>query len=303
MGDLQSNLVRHFNNSDLSINLTSILILNDQTNEFEPWFIAKEVATLLGYENTKQAILTNVDELDQKMLSRGECETLFGLNTTVDETLESIDDLKGLSDRPLDNSIKISNFGMKFINESGLYTLIARSNKQEARKFQRWVTSEVLPSIRKTGGYGLPQIDKKQLLQLTIINSKPKSVEQLAAIAELEQLHADEKKALEDELNTVSEQLTDMVDELEIAKSEMFTNKQVFEIVRNKFTISYKDSTLKAKLSKALKSISTELNERIFYNKVTVDDIVRTTPYYAKRTVNRLLSYLEKDINYLKHIK
>lgn len=303
MGDLQSNLVRHFNNSDLSINLTSILILNDQTDEFEPWFIAKEVATLLGYENTKQAILTNVDELDQKMLSRGECETLFGLNTTVDETLESIDDLKGLSDRPLDNSIKISNFGMKFINESGLYTLIARSNKPEARKFQRWVTSEVLPSIRKTGSYGLPQIDKKQLLQLTIINSKPKSVEQLAAIAELEQLHADEKKALEDELNTVSEQLTDMVDELEIAKSEMFTNKQVFEIVRNKFTISYKDSTLKAKLSKALKSISTELNERIFYNKVTVDDVVRTTPYYAKRTVNRLLSYLEKDRNYLKHIK
>lgn len=151
MGDLQSNLVKYFNNSELSINLTSILILNNETNEFEPWFIAKEVATLLGYENTKQAILTNVDELDQKMLSRGECETLFGLNTTVDETLESIDDLKGLSDRPLNNSIKISNFGMKFINESGLYTLIARSNKQEARKFQRWVTSEVLPSIRKTG--------------------------------------------------------------------------------------------------------------------------------------------------------
>lgn len=192
---------------------------------------------------------------------------------------------------------------MKFINESGLYTLIARSNKPEARKFQRWVTSEVLPSIRKTGGYGLPQIDKKQLLQLTIINSKPKSVEQLAAIAELEQLHADEKKALEDELNTVNEQLTDMFDELEIAKSEMFTNKQVFEIVRNKFTISYKDNTLKAKLGKALKSISIELNERIFYNKVTVDDVVRTTPYYAKRTVNRLLSYLEKDRNYLKHIK
>ena len=192
-----TDIVKYFNNSELSINLTSILILNDQTNEFEPWFIAKEVATLLGYENTKQAILTNVDELDQKMLSRGECETLFGLNTTVDETLESIDDLKGLSDRPLENSTTISNRGMKFINESGLYTLIARSNKPEARKFQRWVTSEVLPSIRKTGGYGLPQIDKKQLLQLTIINSKPKSVEQLAAIAELEQLHTDEKKTLE----------------------------------------------------------------------------------------------------------
>lgn len=301
MGD--SNLVKYFNNAELSINLTSILILNNETNEFEPWFIAKEVATLLGYENTTQAIRTNVDELDQKLLSYNECKDIFGQNNLINETVENTDNFGELSDSSPNNSIKINNNGMKFINESGLYTLIARSNKPEARKFQRWVTSEVLPSIRKTGGYGLPQIDKKQLLQLTIINSKPKSVEQLAAIAELEQLHADEKKALEDELNTVNEQLTDMVDELEIAKSEMFTNKQVFEIVRNKFTISYKDSTLKAKLGKALKSISTELNERIFYNKVTVDDVVRTTPYYAKRTVNRLLSYLEKDRNYLKHIK
>lgn len=298
-----TDIVKYFNNSELSINLTSILILNNETNEFEPWFIAKEVATLLGYENTKQAILVNVDEEDQKLLSFDECKQLFGQKSTSDETLENTYDSRGLSDRPRNNSININSQGMKFINESGLYTLIARSNKPEARKFQRWVTSEVLPSIRKTGSYGLQQINKKQLLQLTIINSKPKSVEQLAAIAELEQLHADEKKALEDELNTVSEQLADMGDELEIAKSEMFTNKQVFEIVRNKFTINYADSTLKAKLGKALKSISTELNERIFYNKVTVDDIVRTTPYYAKRTVNRLLSYLEKDINYLKSIK
>lgn len=303
MGDLQSNLVKYFNNAELSINLTSILILNDQTNEFEPWFIAKEVATLLGYTDTAKAVRMHVDELDSKTLNYNECKELLGLNIMDVETIENEEDFgPSILDTP-NNSIKINANGMKFINESGLYTLIARSNKPEARKFQRWVTSEVLPSIRKTGGYGLPQIDKKQLLQLTIINSKPKSVEQLAAIAELEQLHADEKKALEDELNTVSEQLTDMVDELEIAKSEMFTNKQVFEIVRNKFTISYKDSTLKAKLSKALKSISTELNERIFYNKVTVDDVVRTTPYYAKRTVNRLLSYLEKDINYIKHIK
>lgn len=306
MGDLQSNLVKYFNNAELSINLTSILILNSQTNEFEPWFIAKEVATLLGYDDTVRAINRNVDEEDQKLLSYDECKQWFGRNVLKDnngEIIGNTDDFGGVMYGTSENSIKINNNGMKVINESGLYTLITRSDKPEAKQFRRWVTSEVLPSIRKTGGYGLPQIDKKQLLQLTIINSKPKSVEQLAAIAELEQLHADEKKALEDELNTVSEQLTDMVDELEIAKSEMFTNKQVFETVRNKFTISYKDSTLKAKLSKALKSISTELNERIFYNKVTVDDVVRTTPYYTKRTVNRLLSYLEKDINYIKHIK
>lgn len=73
-----TDIVKYFNNSELSINLTSILILNNETNEFEPWFIAKEVATLLGYENTKQAILVNVDEEDQKLLSFDECKQLFG---------------------------------------------------------------------------------------------------------------------------------------------------------------------------------------------------------------------------------
>ena len=86
-------LVRRFNNSDLSINLTSILILNNETNEFEPWFIAKEVATLLGYTNVSKAIGDHVDELDQRMLSRREYEVLFGQNITDSETVENIDDL------------------------------------------------------------------------------------------------------------------------------------------------------------------------------------------------------------------
>ena len=123
-----TDIVKYFNNSELSINLTSILILNDQTNEFEPWFIAKEVATLLGYENTKQAILVNVDEEDQKLLSFDECKQLFGQKSISDETLENTDNSRGLSYRPRNNSININSQGMKFINESGLYTLIARSN-------------------------------------------------------------------------------------------------------------------------------------------------------------------------------
>ena len=190
MSEYESRLVKCFSNSVLGVNLTTILI------DMEPWFIAKEVATLLGYENTKQAILTNVDELDQRIFSRSECESLFGQSITDAETLENTDNPKGLSDRPLDNSTNISNRGMKFINESGLYTLIARSNKSEARKFQRWVTSEVLPSIRKTGSYGL-QIDKHDLLLLNI--SKAKTPEERAlAISKLEQYHIEQKKALED---------------------------------------------------------------------------------------------------------
>lgn len=140
-----SDLVKCFSNSVLGVNLTTILI------DMEPWFIAKEVATLLGYENTSRSVNDHVDELDQKMLSHSECEILFNQNIIDSETLENTDDLKGTKMVPLENTTNISNRGMKFINESGLYTLIARSNKPEARKFQRWVTSEVLPSIRKTG--------------------------------------------------------------------------------------------------------------------------------------------------------
>ena len=227
MSEYESRLVKCFSNSVLGVNLTTILI------DMEPWFIAKEVATLLGYENTKQAILTNVDELDQRIFSRSECESLFGQSITDAETLENTDNPKGLSDRPLDNSVKISNFGMKFINESGLYTLIARSNKPEARRFQRWVTSEVLPSIRKTGSYGL-QIDKHDLLLLNI--SKAKTPEERAlAISELEQYHEDEKHALKvenEQLEADNEILTQQRDKAIATKAQISTNHEAVAVGR-----------------------------------------------------------------------
>lgn len=176
---------------------------------------------------------------------------------------------------------------MKLINEPGLYSLIFSSKKPEAQQFQRWVTSEVLPSIRKTGSYSI----QKQLPTTYL--------EALKALVASEE----EKEQLRLTNETLRGKLDDMGDELEIAKFEMFTNKQVFEIVRGRFTLNYADSTLKNKLSKALKSVSSELNERIFYNKVTVNDVVRTTPYYTKTVVNRLLSYIDKDCNYLKSFK
>ena len=161
---IENNLVKCFSNSVLGVNLTTILI------DMEPWFIAKEVAALLGYENTSRSVNDHVDELDQKMLSHSECKKLFG-NILDSETIENTDNYRGTISVPRDNTMKINSNGMKFINESGLYTLIARSNKPEARKFQRWVTSEVLPSIRKTGSYGL-QVDKHDLLLLNISKAK-----------------------------------------------------------------------------------------------------------------------------------
>ena len=192
----------------------------------EPWFIAKEVATLLGYTNASKAIGDHVDELDQKMLSYDECKVLFGQNILVDETLENTDDFRGNESLPRNNFLKINSNGMKFINESGLYTLIARSNKPEARRFQRWVTSEVLPSIRKTGSYGL-QIDKHDLLLLNI--SKAKTPEERAlAISELEQYHEDEKHALKaenEQLEADNEILTQQRDKAIQTKQQISDSK------------------------------------------------------------------------------
>lgn len=90
----------------------------------EPWFSGKDVAVSLGYENTKDAIKKHVFEEDKSIFQRSQFATL-----------------------------EIPNRGMTFINESGMYSLIFGSKLETARKFKHWVTSEVLPSIRKTGQY------------------------------------------------------------------------------------------------------------------------------------------------------
>lgn len=185
-------LVKCFSNSVLGVNLTTILV------DMEPWFIAKEVTTLLGYTDIRNAVNRNVNPEDQKILSYGECKIVFGdiaEVTSDDETVENIDNSGGVINNTSKNSIKINANGMKFINESGLYDLILESKKPEAKAFRRWVTSEVLPSIRKTGSYGL-QITKEDRLKLNVLNATDPDT-RFKALSELEQLHAEQKKALE----------------------------------------------------------------------------------------------------------
>lgn len=94
----------------------------------EPWFVGKDVAEILGYANQNRDIVRHVDEEDRLMMN-GESK----LNTEM-----------------------VSSLGQRggwVINESGLYSLILSSKLPTAKEFKRWVTSEVLPSIRKNGGY------------------------------------------------------------------------------------------------------------------------------------------------------
>ena len=209
-------LVKCFSNSVLGVNLTTILI------DMEPWFIAKEVATLLGYENTSRSVNDHVDELDQKMLSHSECKELFG-NNIYSKTVENTDDSRGTEMVPLENSTYVNPRGMKFINESGLYTLIARSNKPEARRFQRWVTSEVLPSIRKTGQYAIQKQTPSYAIEDPIERAK-------AWISEQEEKRAleDKTKALEaenEQLEADNETLTEQRDKAVQTKQQISDSK------------------------------------------------------------------------------
>lgn len=90
----------------------------------EPWLVGKDVAERLGYKNTKDALLSHVDTDDKQHLLRSQ-------NPTLD----------------------IPNRGLTVINESGFYALVFGSKLPKAKQFKRWVTHEVLPQIRKTGGY------------------------------------------------------------------------------------------------------------------------------------------------------
>lgn len=121
----------------------------------EPWFIGKDVAEILGYSNTPKAIRDHVDDED-KLAER---IVLSGQNREV-----------------------------AIINESGLYSLILSSKMPKAKEFKRWVTAEVLPAIRKTGGYiaGSKKMSDAELMAKAVLVAQATIKERDARIKELE---------------------------------------------------------------------------------------------------------------------
>lgn len=105
--------------------------LRTLTIDGEPWFVGKDVAEALGYFNTSKAIRDHVDKDDLKTLKYKAYNVLGKASLWIGNDYS-------------DKSI---------INESGLYSLILSSKLESAKAFKHWVTAEVLPTIRKTGGY------------------------------------------------------------------------------------------------------------------------------------------------------
>lgn len=119
----------------------------------EPWFVGKDVATSLGYERATKAIQDHVDSEDK-------------------DEIPIQDSIGRMQKTPI-------------ISESGLYALIFGSKLESAKRFKHWVTSEVLPSIRKTGGYDMKQPQGKELLALAVLEAQKTIEEQTAQIEEM----------------------------------------------------------------------------------------------------------------------
>lgn len=129
MANYLFNYFNLFNNE----NLGSIRAALD--SEGNPWFLASDVASLLNYQNLARAVMDHTEDSDRKALkykayTETVLATLWGKNDFMDKIL---------------------------INESGLYQMILESKQPVAKEFKRWVVREVIPSIRKHGGYILGQ--------------------------------------------------------------------------------------------------------------------------------------------------
>lgn len=112
----------------------------------EPWFVGKDVTKALGYDNPSKAIRDHVEEEDKRV----------GVQNVTPYIIDSL----GRKQHPT------------FINESGLYALVFGSKLPSAKKFKRWVTSEVLPALRKTGQYQVKELSGQELMAKALIEAQ-----------------------------------------------------------------------------------------------------------------------------------
>lgn len=124
------------------------------TIDGEPWFVGKDVAKALGYSNGRDALYKDVDNEDKN-------------------TVAICDGIQG-------------NPNMTVINESGVYSLIFGSKLEFARRFKHWVTSEVLPAIRKTGSYSMNEkYDRMELARIISSCKSATAVKTISALFEI----------------------------------------------------------------------------------------------------------------------
>lgn len=166
----------------------------------EPWFVGKDVANALGYTKTD------------------------GMTRLVDD-----DDKGTISSADLGEQVYKQSYTMGIINESGLYAAIFGSKLESAKKFKKWVTSEVLPQLRKTGSYGTPKLPQTPM--------------------ELLELHYEAIKQVDNKVNTLEERFNEFEQTLPLLPEDADdvskeVKKRVVEILGGKDSNAYHDKSL-----------------------------------------------------------
>jgi prophage antirepressor-like protein len=160
----------------------------------EPWFVGKDVAEILGYSNTRDALSKHVDDEDKADVA--------------------IHDGR-------------QNRNMTVINESGLYSLILSSKLPSAKEFKHWVTAEVIPSIRKTGKYSARK-EPSEATQARLINAKVRFARELQRLANIETVSPTYKQVL---IAQTAEALTGVPMELPRSTGKMYSAGEVGKMV------------------------------------------------------------------------
>lgn len=222
-----------------------------------PWFVAPDACGCLALSNVSEA-LADLDDDDKLKLTKDELDTLIsneGIKCSVDSRVQSLN----------------------LVSESGLYDLIMQSRKPDAKAFKRWVTHEVLPSIRKTGKYEAHPTIPSYMLES----------EEERAIAWAEE-HRQARLALEAkerEIKSLQAQKDVLMQDYMSLKG--FCNGLIAKgLAVQTNGKPYVIGTLRTKLSPILQTVSAKFRYSISEETVVVDGVERKTPYYHKDVCN-----------------
>lgn len=170
----------------------------------EPWFVGNDIAKALGYANPRSALIKHIDEED----------------VAIRDTLDN----RGVM-QPT-----------KIINESGMYALIIISELPSAKKFKRWITKEVIPSIVKTGSYNLPQLTPNQMM-LQLAQNAVEMEKRLEAhdqrFEAIEQIALESSVQVETALKVLAKPGGNWKDSMEVAIREM-AGEGKFDLIKLK---------------------------------------------------------------------
>lgn len=265
----------------------------------EPWVVAKDVATCIEHSNVSKM-----------------CE----LCRDKDKVVVNFAELKHSNDL-LECFHGQQSPNLTLISESGLYRILAKCNLPKCEPFESWVFDEVLPSIRKTGSYGAPQISRKDQLFLAIIHSESEE-ERADALKELAEINKQEVKALTAERDeavrtktqyqsNLAAQMSGRVGGLTTAlnrvklennrlKGDRLTKEDVY-IIMNTQGVSFTLKTVKDVIRDELNIISEYLKEP--FPKITTGE--RTDPngktfevksfVYTRKTVQAFFEFVENN--------